>query len=65
MAKIVKTNMSGHELTFEYTTDLEADALFDWHCQTASQCELWLDSKPQWFTVWNRNLGKAFECWRN
>lgn len=64
MAKIVKTNMSGDTLTFEYSSDADAEALFDWHCKTATQCELWLESDPQYYVVWNRKLDKCFDCWR-
>jgi hypothetical protein len=64
MARIIKTNFSGDKMTFEYATDAEAEALFNWHCRTSSECELW-PVAGSWFTTYSRALGKCFDCWKN
>lgn len=63
MARIIKTNLSGDKFVFEYATDAEAEALFDMYCATATECELW-PAAGNWYTVYNRALGKCFDCWK-
>lgn len=61
--KLRWTNFSGH--TFEdFYTEQEANILFESKCMASTQVEM-IPPTGNWYTVWNRNLNKCFDCWKN
>ncbi len=56
------TNFSGDTFEDSYTEE-EANILFDNKMMTSTQIEL-IPPTGQWYTVWNRNLNKCFDCWK-
>ena len=60
--KLVWTNFSGDMFSDMYTEE-EANILFENKKMTSTQVEI-IPPYGNWFTVWNRNLNKCFECWK-
>lgn len=56
-------NFSGDWFEDMYT-EHEANVLFENKMMTSTEIEL-IPPTGQWYVVWNRNLGKCFECWKN
>jgi hypothetical protein len=64
-AKLIVTNNSGSVFTFNYKTDEEAETLFNSHIYKSGQSVEFWPASGAWFYVWNRNLDKTFQCWKN
>lgn len=61
--KLVWTNFSGHTFSDMYTEE-EANILFENKQMCNTQVEI-IPPTGQWYTVWNRELNKCFDCFKN